>query len=397
MPMPEPSRERLEHWLPGLAQLLSYPRSALPGDVAAALSICVVMIPSVLAYAELAGVRPQAGLYAALAAMVAYALFAPNRRVIVGPDTTIALLAGSVIAPLALGDPVRAAALAAMLALACGALLILAGRLRLGDVADLLSTPVLVGYANGAALILVGTQLPVLLGVKLPRDAFFLRVFDAMRALPRRPRAHACARRHAHRRHARACARGAARARQPLIACALAIAASLGLGLAANGVVHLQPLAAAIPAPSLPHFTLHDLQAHRARCARARAARVRRGRAARAHARGQARRARRCRPRAHRARRRQRRGRPGGRFSRRRQHVALGDGRCIGAADAAHAMARRRTARGVRAVPRADARRVAARRAGRDPHRRRRATVRPAMRCVRCIASTAARSASHGR
>jgi sulfate permease, SulP family len=259
MPMPEPTRERLEHWLPGLAQLLSYPRSALSGDVAAALSICVVMIPSVLAYAELAGVRPQAGLYAALAAMVAYALFAPNRRVIVGPDTTIALLAGSVIAPLALGDPVRAAALAAMLALACGALLILAGRLRLGDVADLLSTPVLAGYANGAALILVGTQLPVLLGVKLPRDAFFLRVFDALRALPDA--------------HVPTIALGATliavmlvlarvapRAPGALIACALAIAASLGLGLAARGVVHLQPLEAAIPAPSLPHFTLHDLQ-----------------------------------------------------------------------------------------------------------------------------------------
>ena len=78
------------------------------GDIVAALAVCVVMIPSVLAYAELAGRAPEAGLYAALGAMIVYALFTTTRRIIVGPDTTIALLAGSVIAPLAQGDPARA-------------------------------------------------------------------------------------------------------------------------------------------------------------------------------------------------------------------------------------------------------------------------------------------------
>lgn len=253
-----PRGSALARWLPGLAQLAAYPRGALRGDMVAALSVCMVMIPSVLAYAELVGVRPATGLYAALAAMLAYGLLAPGRRVIVGPDTTIALLAGSVIAPLALGDPGRAAALAAMLAIACGALLLLAGRLRLGDIADLLSTPVLVGYANGAALVLIGTQLPMLLGVKLPRDAFFLRAFDALRALP----------------DAQistltlgivliavmlAVPRLLPRAPAPLVACALAIAASLVLDLPARGVAHLQPVAAGLPVPSVPAFTLTDL------------------------------------------------------------------------------------------------------------------------------------------
>lgn len=258
MPDPATRSGRLAHWLPGLAQVVEYPRGAWRGDIVAALSVCVVMIPSVLAYAELAGLRPEAGLYAALAAMTVYALLAPNRRVIVGPDTTIALLTGSIVAPLALGDPVRAAALAAMLAIASGALLVLAGRLRLGDIADLLSTPVLVGYANGAALVLMGTQLPSLLGVSLPRDAFFLRVLDGARALPDA--------------HGPTVTLGAAlivlmvalgrvspRAPAALIACAVAIAASLLLDLPARGVVHLQPLTATIPAPALPHFTLHDL------------------------------------------------------------------------------------------------------------------------------------------
>ncbi len=251
-------RSFIERWLPGLAQLAHYPRSALRGDVVGAVSVSVVMIPSVLAYAELAGVRPEAGLYAALGAMIAYALFASSRCIIVGPDTTIALLAGSVLGPLAMGDPARAAALAAMLAVMAGALLLVAGRLRLGNVADLLSAPVLVGYANGAALILLGTQLPVLLGVTAQHDAFFLRIYDAVLALPRA--------------NLSTLTLGAAlialillvdrfapRAPAALIACAIAVVASFALDLRARGVVHLQPLAAAIPAPSFPHVSVSDV------------------------------------------------------------------------------------------------------------------------------------------
>lgn len=255
-----PPGARLARWLPGAAQLLHYRPAALPGDALAGLSVCVVMIPSVLAYAELAGVAPQAGLYAALGAMVAYALFTSSRRIVVGPDTTIALLAGSVVIPLAAGDPARAAHLAALLALLTGALLVLAGRIGLGNIADLLSTPVLAGYANGAALILIGTQLPVLLGVPLPRDAFFYRVYDAALAVP-----------HA---HVPTLALGVAlvslilllariapRAPAALIACIVAIFASRALGLSAAGVVHLAPLAAAFPLPAWPAIAMADLQA----------------------------------------------------------------------------------------------------------------------------------------
>jgi len=250
----------LSRWLPGVAQLVPYPRGALRGDFVGALSVCVVMIPSVLAYAELAGVRPESGLYAALGSMVVFALFTTTRRVIIGPDTTIALLCASVIVPLAAGDPTRAASLAAALAVMTGLLLVIAGRIGLGNIADLLSTPVLIGYAAGAALILIGTQLPVVLGVALPRDAFFLRVFDAALALPR--------------------ASGATvtlgivliavivllgrfapRVPAALVACVIAVAASRALDLAAHGVVHLSPIAASIPAPSLPAMALGDLQA----------------------------------------------------------------------------------------------------------------------------------------
>jgi len=250
----------LARWVPGVAQLLEYPRGALRGDIVAGVSVCVVMIPSVLAYAELAGVRPQAGLYAAFGAMVLFALFTSTRRIVVGPDTTISLLAGSIVIPLAAGDPSRAADLAALLALMTGTLLIVAGRIGFGDVADLLSTPVLIGYATGAALLLIGTQLPVLFGVTVARDAFFLRVVDVAVASPGANVATTCL-------GLGLIAlllllgRSAPRAPAALIACVAAIAASRALDLPSRGVVHLAPLPAGFPMPALPAIALRDVQA----------------------------------------------------------------------------------------------------------------------------------------
>jgi SulP family sulfate permease len=81
-------------WLPLLKVLRNYPMGWLRHDVIAGLSACVVMIPSVIAYAELVHLPPVTGLYAALAACVGYALFASSRQVIAGPDAAIGLLAG---------------------------------------------------------------------------------------------------------------------------------------------------------------------------------------------------------------------------------------------------------------------------------------------------------------
>ena len=171
-------------WLPLLTVLRNYPMGWLRHDVIAGLSACVVMIPSVIAYAELVHLPPVTGLYAALAACVGYALFASSRQVIAGPDAAIGLLAGSVILPLAAGDPARMAVLAAELALLSGAVLLFAARLRLGTVADLLSRPVLVGYLNGASLLLLATQLGKLFGLQTDGDAFFPVLNSLMAQLP---------------------------------------------------------------------------------------------------------------------------------------------------------------------------------------------------------------------
>jgi SulP family sulfate permease len=174
----------IARWLPGIALFRDYPRDALRGDLVAGLSAFLVMIPSVLAYSELVGVPPAYGLYAAIGAMAGYALFSRGTPVIAGPDATTALLAAAVVAPLAGGDPARTMALATALPFLVGAILVLASRLQVGDLADLLSKPVLVGYLNGSALILIGTQVGKLLGLPLVNDQFFPRIAEALSRLP---------------------------------------------------------------------------------------------------------------------------------------------------------------------------------------------------------------------
>src|SRR5882724_10312911 len=98
-------------FIPGLSLFRSYRRAWLLPDVLAGVSVCVVMIPSVIAYSGLMGLPPQQGLYAALVALVVYAFLGSSRQVIVGPDIALALLTASAIAPLAGGDSARATAL----------------------------------------------------------------------------------------------------------------------------------------------------------------------------------------------------------------------------------------------------------------------------------------------
>lgn len=157
---------------------------SLRGDVTGGISACLVMIPSVIAYADLAGLPPAHGLYAALAAMLGYAAFASSRQVIAGPDAAITLLVASAVAPLAGGDPARTAVLSAATAFIGGTIMLIAARLRLAMIADFLSKPVLVGYMTGAALILVSTQLDKVFGVKLDERDFFPLVAELVRKLP---------------------------------------------------------------------------------------------------------------------------------------------------------------------------------------------------------------------
>ena len=174
----QPLPAALTRWVPGLALFRDYRREWFSADLLAGVSVCVVMIPSVIAYAGLMGLSPQHGLYAALVPLLVYPFFGSSRQVIVGPDIAISLLMASAIAPLAVGDPSHAAVLAATVAVLSGLLLLLGARAKIGAIADFLSKPVLVGYMTGAALILVASQLDKLFGVRLDHNDFFPRLAE---------------------------------------------------------------------------------------------------------------------------------------------------------------------------------------------------------------------------
>jgi sulfate permease, SulP family len=150
----------------------------LRGEFIVAITVFAVLVPSAMAYGDLAGVTPVAGLYVALGAMVMYALFGTSKLVITGPEATSAILMAAAVAPLAAGDPVRYAALAAMTAILVGVIALLARVAKLGFITDFLSKPILVGYIFGATLIVIGSQLGKMFGIKLESDEFFRQVAE---------------------------------------------------------------------------------------------------------------------------------------------------------------------------------------------------------------------------
>ncbi|WP_099023137.1 SulP family inorganic anion transporter [Mycolicibacterium palauense] len=159
-------------WAPGLVRLRHYQRRWLRGDVLAGITVAAYLVPQVMAYATVAGLPPVAGLWAALVPMAVYALLGSSRQLSVGPESTTALMTATALAPLALGDPARYAAMAAVLALLVGGMCLLAGLARLGFLADLLSRPVLIGYMTGVAAIMIGGQLGKVTGVPVRGEEF---------------------------------------------------------------------------------------------------------------------------------------------------------------------------------------------------------------------------------
>ena len=140
------------------------------GDLLAGLTVAAYLIPQCLAYGELAGLPPVAGLWAMLPAMLLYPLLGSSPQLSVGPETSTALMTAAVVSPLAAGDPERYAATASLLALVVGLLCALGAALRLGFLADLLSKPILVGYLAGVAVLMVCGQLHALTGTGLRAD-----------------------------------------------------------------------------------------------------------------------------------------------------------------------------------------------------------------------------------
>jgi high affinity sulfate transporter 1 len=155
------------HWLPGLDTLRRYETGWLPHDIFAGVVLATMLVPVGIAYAAASGLPGIYGLYATIVPLLAYALFGPSRILVLGPDSALAGVILGVVTPLAAGNPLRAVALAGMMAIVSGIVCIVAGIARLGFVTELLSKPIRHGYMNGIALTVLISQLPKLLGFSI--------------------------------------------------------------------------------------------------------------------------------------------------------------------------------------------------------------------------------------
>ena len=159
----------LAHYLPILGWLPRYRRTDLVGDLLAGLIVAIMLVPQGMAYALLAGLPPQVGLYASILPLVLYGLFGTSRTLAVGPVAIVSLLVATGLAPLAQAGSAEYIQLALTLALLVGLIQVLMGLLRVGFLVNFLSHPVLVGFTGGAAIVIGFSQLKHLLGIAMPR------------------------------------------------------------------------------------------------------------------------------------------------------------------------------------------------------------------------------------
>ena len=173
----------IQHYMPGLGIFTRYDRSWLRSDLGAGLSVAAIALPVGIAYADLAGVPAVIGMYSAIFPLLAYALFGSSRQLMTGPDAATCIIVAASLGPLAGGDPDRYLALMVLLSLMTGVLFIVAGFSRLGFIANFLSQPILTGYLNGIALIIIAGQLQKLFGYSGEAEEFFPKLTEFIEQL----------------------------------------------------------------------------------------------------------------------------------------------------------------------------------------------------------------------
>lgn len=164
-------------WFPPVRWLAEYRAAWLPGDIIAGITLAAYAIPVSLAYAGLAGLPPQVGIYGYLLGGIGYTLFGSSRQLAIGPTSAISLMIAGTVGTMAEGDVQRYAQIASLAAFTVAALSLFAWLLRLSVLVKLISDSILVGFKAGAGLTIAMTQLPSLLGVKGGGHNFFERAF----------------------------------------------------------------------------------------------------------------------------------------------------------------------------------------------------------------------------
>ncbi len=161
---------RLQRYLPILDWARAYDRATLTSDVVAAIIVTIMLIPQSLAYAMLAGLPPEIGLYASILPLVAYALFGTSRTLAVGPVAVVSLMTASAVGQVAAQGAADHLTAAIVLALLSGIMLVLMGLLRLGFLANFLSHPVISGFITASGILIAASQLKHILGVAAGGD-----------------------------------------------------------------------------------------------------------------------------------------------------------------------------------------------------------------------------------
>jgi len=161
---------QLRRFLPVLSWLPQYDRRAFAGDGLAGLIVAIMLVPQAMAYALLAGLPPEVGLYASILPLIVYGLLGSSRTLAVGPVAIVSLMVASTLGPLAQDGTIGYVAGAVLLAFMSGVLLLAMGIARFGFVVNFLSHPVISGFTSAAALVIAFSQLKHLLGFDIPRS-----------------------------------------------------------------------------------------------------------------------------------------------------------------------------------------------------------------------------------
>lgn len=169
--------------VPAAGWLRGYPGSWWRNDVLAGLTVTALLIPEGMAYAQLAGVGPEAAFYAAPAALLLYALLGTSRQLVVAVSSAVAITSAATVSLLATSGTAEYAALTAALALLAGLISVVAGVLRLGRIVQFFSSSVLLGFVFGLALIITMKQIPKILGLEVSEPDFFVGLWRTVTSL----------------------------------------------------------------------------------------------------------------------------------------------------------------------------------------------------------------------
>jgi sulfate permease, SulP family len=175
---------RLSRYVPLINWVTTYQRAWLRDDLVSGVVVGAIMIPVAMAYAQMAGVPPQAGLYSAIVGLAAYALFATSRHLKITASSTMSIMSIAVVAPLAAGDPASFMALSSALAITVGIIMVVLSILKLGFISDFLAKSVMTGYIFGVACLIAISQLPKVFGVPGGSGTFFQQLAQFVANLP---------------------------------------------------------------------------------------------------------------------------------------------------------------------------------------------------------------------